>query len=768
MRELHDEYMYQAASRALVERFAAVFPGNTTAVLFKTMARCEGYRRHLELFDFVVLGGGGVLSDQQVCEAERAEGLGIPVFLFGSAGNPTDPPSEAAVGKIKRFRFGGFQSEGAKAALGGSLPVLGPPSVLLASWNLRERFEAGPSSVITALQETQQAHPGVPVVLFLWSQPLAEDSGVAMAKALGELSEAHMILLVPMRPFDDIIPLKSLPSHFTGVTAREGRIRLMTHVPTPALLLRALRTPQFGIKLVVAGDYYGTGIGLGLATGTPLLTTACTREMVDIAAREAGKEVNRLCHGRAIYEPQTIVETMRGAMRGGSAASAAMESRLVLSRSTLIDRYRRSLDGFVRAVGDLAKGIVVPVASTGGAPRRMRAVYIGNVGYKNAGDELVYDVCVRAAVQSFARRGVALSVENSQPLCTTMERDFSEFDFLLLGGGSLVRSLELCQVGHATRIGLPVFACGTGYEDLETLWPAHVLDQARGTPDLAKAKEVVWPQLTQGDRRWGKALSRVRFGGYRGHLTRAVVGALGGPVEEVLPIGDPGLLFGIEGLFSEASRGAAGRAADRVLGETGLDRSLPLIMVSWASATSMVYGGDPKALSAAVAKVLAELTGRYAVLLYPLWLHFDEESVSEMESLIRKAIPQQRGKGREQSGRLGVLRQVEDAPVLVELMRRAHFTVGLRLHGNVLSAAAGTPFVSLAYRLKSFDFADSIGMGEFTLRTDTVIQERNALRERIEALLGRRDEIKATLLAATQRCLQAFEAQFSRLLDHLE
>ena len=119
-------------------------------------------------------------------------------------------------------------------------------------------------------------------------------------------------------------------------------------------------------------------------------------------------------------------------------------------------------------------------------------------------------------------------------------------------------------------------------------------------------------------------------------------------------------------------------------------------MVSWASATSMVYGGDPKALSAAVAKVLAELTGRYAVLLYPLWLHFDEESVSEMESLIRKAIPQQRGKGREQSGRLGVLRQVEDAPVLVELMRRAHFTVGLRLHGNVLSAAAGTPFVSLA------------------------------------------------------------------------
>ena len=115
-----------------------------------------------------------------------------------------------------------------------------------------------------------------------------------------------------------------------------------------------------------------------------------------------------------------------------------------------------------------------------------------------------------------------------------------------------------------------------------------------------------------------------------------------------------------------------------------------------------------------------------------------------------------------------MLPQVEDAPVLVELMRRAHFTVGLRLHGNVLSAAAGTPFVSLAYRLKSFDFADSVGMGEFTIRTDTVIQDYMVLRQRIETLLGKRNELRAGLLASNQKCMQAYEAQFSRLAKHLQ
>ena len=185
MRELHDEYLYHAASRAMVERFAAV---GSTAVLFKSMARCKGYTRHLQLFDFVVLGGGGVLSEQQLCEAQRAQRLGIPVFLFGSAGDAAQPPSTAMLRQMDKFRFGGFQSSAAQAALAGShgkLPVLGPPGGLLASWSSKEGFEPGPNTVIQALRDSNQAHPGVTVLLFLWSQPLAKDGGAAMAQALG-------------------------------------------------------------------------------------------------------------------------------------------------------------------------------------------------------------------------------------------------------------------------------------------------------------------------------------------------------------------------------------------------------------------------------------------------------------------------------------------------------------------------------------------------------------------------------------------------------
>src|SRR5213593_3790455 len=40
----------------------------------------------------------------------------------------------------------------------------------------------------------------------------------------------------------------------------------------------------------------------------------------------------------------------------------------------------------------------------------------------------------------------------------------------------------------------------------------------------------------------------------------------------------------------------------------------------------------------------------------------------------------------------------------------AHLVIGEKLHATVLSAAAGTPFVSLAYQPKCLDFAKSLGM----------------------------------------------------------
>ncbi len=50
--------------------------------------------------------------------------------------------------------------------------------------------------------------------------------------------------------------------------------------------------------------------------------------------------------------------------------------------------------------------------------------------------------------------------------------------------------------------------------------------------------------------------------------------------------------------------------------------------------------------------------------------------------------------------------------------------VGERLHACVLAAAAGRPFVSIEYRPKLRDFADSVGMGEYLVRTDEISSGR--------------------------------------------
>jgi hypothetical protein len=47
-------------------------------------------------------------------------------------------------------------------------------------------------------------------------------------------------------------------------------------------------------------------------------------------------------------------------------------------------------------------------------------------------------------------------------------------------------------------------------------------------------------------------------------------------------------------LFSDHSRSSAAAAASRLLRGLEVDRSVPLVLVNWAAATSNVYGGDPK------------------------------------------------------------------------------------------------------------------------------------------------------------------------------
>lgn len=62
--------------------------------------------------------------------------------------------------------------------------------------------------------------------------------------------------------------------------------------------------------------------------------------------------------------------------------------------------------------------------------------------------------------------------------------------------------------------------------------------------------------------------------------------------------------------------------------------------------------------------------------------------------------------------------KVYTAQALMRIMKRCDFTVNFKLHANVMSAAAEVPFIALGYRMKTFDFVQSIGLPSYVVSTD--------------------------------------------------
>lgn len=91
------------------------------------------------------------------------------------------------------------------------------------------------------------------------------------------------------------------------------------------------------------------------------------------------------------------------------------------------------------------------------------------------------------------------------------------------------------------------------------------------------------------------------------------------------------------------------------------------------------------------------------------------------------------------AGRAVSLHQVDQPRLLLGLLGRARAAVTMRLHAGILSAAAGTPCVPLAYDPKIHSFATQTGQREFVVTVDELESEDGArrLRRSLECTLAR-------------------------------
>ena len=117
-------------------------------------------------------------------------------------------------------------------------------------------------------------------------------------------------------------------------------------------------------------------------------------------------------------------------------------------------------------------------------------------------------------------------------------------------------------------------------------------------------------------------------------------------------------------------------------------------------------------------------------------------------------------------GRLIAAPVLYDTAGTVRLLRAARLSINMKLHGSVLSAASGTPFVSIAYHSKVFEFADDVGLGEFAVRTDALEGGGNAARATLQAVGGvlrGEEEARRRCRAAVARA----SAEYERVSDEL-
>ncbi|MGC2240034.1 MAG: polysaccharide pyruvyl transferase family protein, partial [Acidimicrobiia bacterium] len=93
------------------------------------------------------------------------------------------------------------------------------------------------------------------------------------------------------------------------------------------------------------------------------------------------------------------------------------------------------------------------------------------------------------------------------------------------------------------------------------------------------------------------------------------------------------------------------------------------------------------------------------------------------------------------------------------LIAGSSLVVGERLHACVLAAASGRPFVGIEYRPKVGDFADSVGMSHFALRSDQLSGDR---------LVELAAEAMTTSLDEMNRAVERYRSVLTRAGESIE
>lgn len=300
-------------------------------------------------------------------------------------------------------------------------------------------------------------------------------------------------------------------------------------------------------------------------------------------------------------------------------------------------------------------------------------LYLGWLGKGNVGDDVLFELFKRMFYHYslLDRQKIAVNID-AYPIINHYKIDLSAYDLVVLGGGSIIHLsywLKICE--EAMKQSIPVATWGTGYDGLYK--EDDEVSISIQSQNIAQFKEIY---------------DQFSFISVRGPFTRKIL-TYSGVKREIHEIGDPALLYAPEIMGNQVQK---------------IEREKRII-VNWGTAYQHVFGQNEIYVENELVKVIGTLiTIGYKVDIYPIWIE-DIEAVKRLTSKVNHPACK-------------MYSVVNEAKILRKIIQKSYMSINFKLHANILSASTNTPFISLAYRGKCMDFAESIQCSDYTVSMD--------------------------------------------------
>ena len=373
-------------------------------------------------------------------------------------------------------------------------------------------------------------------------------------------------------------------------------------------------------------------------------------------------------------------------------------------------------------------------------------IYIGWVGFRNLGDEAMYELCrsrfsgihwsrhediayAPNPVHFIRRRGVSLPhiIEHLSDELSTRRRTFSLFsktmhklalwtdqEVGIFGGGTLINRNAAAldnYIAIRKRTGSVVPTFGSGVVN----------------PDFWSTREVGW---TDRRKNWASVLAELPVVGVRGPISKALLDDAG--ARNVVICGDPAVAF--HAPYQATPLPAPSEGPLRV-------------GINPGDCSGKMWGRADDVQESLIALARWLRKSGHQIAIVPVW----QNDVEACLDVARRA-----GLDRSVISPVCYTRQA-----FLGWVEKLDLLVCLKLHAGILAAAANVPFVSLEYQPKCRDFAASVGWEEFVIRTDQIQPGR--LIDLVATLIAQLDSKRKELCRRVCGLMDRFDQYCDRI-----